>query len=292
MRVLLPAPRCALTAPFHPYLCPERPSAVCSLWHFPWTSLQAGRPAGVTRHPCFVEPGLSSAFLRMTRLPGPLAKLPVGQGAVRRNLGASPMRYRSGGAPLIAVIPAKVVVPERWLKLIVSPAWMLADWTLRRNMRPRSLTHCGLRLRGNGAYLITMVIARHARQWLLSLITCMKLDRRLIGRGISWLWIRSNFNSNFSPRAARSDHTPLANPNKRRLGLIVSREQAEAKFQLQPDRSSPHLAKRPYRVFPLSRSSSNENRIAEHSPSTCPSMICGRHRRWKARVAATGSVMS
>ena len=61
MRALLPVPRCALTAPFHPCLCPEGPSAVCSLWHFPWTSLQAGRPAGVTRHPCFVEPGLSSA---------------------------------------------------------------------------------------------------------------------------------------------------------------------------------------------------------------------------------------
>jgi len=30
---------CALTAPFHPYLCPEGPSAVCSLWHFP-----AGHP--------------------------------------------------------------------------------------------------------------------------------------------------------------------------------------------------------------------------------------------------------
>ena len=31
---------CALTAPFHPYLCPGTgPSAVCSLWHFP-----AGRP--------------------------------------------------------------------------------------------------------------------------------------------------------------------------------------------------------------------------------------------------------
>ena len=31
---LLPAPRCALTAPFHPY--PGRTGAVCFLWHFPW----------------------------------------------------------------------------------------------------------------------------------------------------------------------------------------------------------------------------------------------------------------
>ncbi len=36
--LLLPATRCALTAPFHPCLV-RRPSAVCSLWHFPW-----GRP--------------------------------------------------------------------------------------------------------------------------------------------------------------------------------------------------------------------------------------------------------
>ena len=35
MRPLLPAARCALTAPFHPCLCPEGPSAVCSLRHFP-----------------------------------------------------------------------------------------------------------------------------------------------------------------------------------------------------------------------------------------------------------------
>ena len=30
-----PSSRCALTAPFQPYLCPEGPSAVCFLWHFP-----------------------------------------------------------------------------------------------------------------------------------------------------------------------------------------------------------------------------------------------------------------
>ncbi len=72
MPLRLPAARCALTAPFHPYLTSE---AVCSLWHFPWASQQAARPAGVTRHPCFVEPGLSSRFLRTPQLPGPLADL-------------------------------------------------------------------------------------------------------------------------------------------------------------------------------------------------------------------------
>ena len=38
--LLLPAARCALTAPFHPYHPkPELRMAVCFLWHFPW-----GRP--------------------------------------------------------------------------------------------------------------------------------------------------------------------------------------------------------------------------------------------------------
>jgi len=37
----------------------KTPSAVCSLWHFPLLP-SAWKPAGVTRHPCFVEPGLSS----------------------------------------------------------------------------------------------------------------------------------------------------------------------------------------------------------------------------------------
>ena len=32
----LPPARCALTAPFHPYRGPQRSTAVCSLWHFPW----------------------------------------------------------------------------------------------------------------------------------------------------------------------------------------------------------------------------------------------------------------
>jgi hypothetical protein len=40
------------------------PSAVYSLWHFPSASPRQNgdRRAGVTRHPCFVEPGLSSAL--------------------------------------------------------------------------------------------------------------------------------------------------------------------------------------------------------------------------------------
>ncbi len=47
---LSPAERCALTAPFHPCLCPDEsgPSAVCFLWHCPWPRNQ--EPVGVTHH--------------------------------------------------------------------------------------------------------------------------------------------------------------------------------------------------------------------------------------------------
>ena len=46
MPPLLPGARCALTAPFHPCLCPEGPSAVYSLLHFP--SPRDARPLAVT----------------------------------------------------------------------------------------------------------------------------------------------------------------------------------------------------------------------------------------------------
>src|SRR5690606_20176544 len=65
-RALLPGPRCAVTAPFHPCLCPLGPSAVYSLWHFPSARANPCR-AGVTRHPRFAEPGLSSAFPKERR---------------------------------------------------------------------------------------------------------------------------------------------------------------------------------------------------------------------------------
>ena len=59
MRVLLPVPRCALAAPFHPCCPVSRISGLLSVA----LSLRLGQnphAAGVTRHPCFVEPGLST----------------------------------------------------------------------------------------------------------------------------------------------------------------------------------------------------------------------------------------
>ena len=66
---LLPDSRCALTAPFHPCLIPCGPSAVS----FCCTFRQLAPPRRYLA-PCPVEPGLSSAFLRMTRLSGRLRR--------------------------------------------------------------------------------------------------------------------------------------------------------------------------------------------------------------------------
>src|SRR4249919_3766840 len=65
----LPDSRCALTAPFHPCLIPEGPSAVSFCCTF-------RRLAPPRRYlaPCPVEPGLSSARLRATRLPDRLRR--------------------------------------------------------------------------------------------------------------------------------------------------------------------------------------------------------------------------
>jgi hypothetical protein len=54
MPPLLPKARCALTAPFHPYLLPGGLLSVA-------LSLRSPSP-DVIRHRAFVEPGLSSAF--------------------------------------------------------------------------------------------------------------------------------------------------------------------------------------------------------------------------------------
>jgi len=55
MPPLLPEARCALAAPFHPYLPANRVGGLLSV------ALSLGLPpAGVTRHRCSAEPGLSS----------------------------------------------------------------------------------------------------------------------------------------------------------------------------------------------------------------------------------------
>ena len=71
MRAALPKPRCALTAPFHPCLdlqAGHRRFALCGT--FPRPPSEDSDRAGVTRHPCFVEPGLSS-YLAARGCPAP-----------------------------------------------------------------------------------------------------------------------------------------------------------------------------------------------------------------------------
>ena len=58
---LLPVARCALTAPFHPYLIPEGPSAVCSLLHWSWARAPQALPGTL--------PYGARTFLSRVRLP-------------------------------------------------------------------------------------------------------------------------------------------------------------------------------------------------------------------------------
>lgn len=58
----LPAARWALTPPFHPYLCPCGPSAVCFLLHFPSGTLASAVPC-FHKARCPVVSGLSSSTL-------------------------------------------------------------------------------------------------------------------------------------------------------------------------------------------------------------------------------------
>ena len=56
--------RCAFTAPFHPCrrIAPVWRSVLCGTVPDPRNEFRW--PAGVTRHPCFMEPGLSSASIK------------------------------------------------------------------------------------------------------------------------------------------------------------------------------------------------------------------------------------
>ena len=75
MPVSLPNPRCALTAPFHPYLGPRAVGGLFSV------ALSLGSPPpGVTRHRVSVEPGLSSRGRNLQRPSGHLTQGPMSEG--------------------------------------------------------------------------------------------------------------------------------------------------------------------------------------------------------------------
>ena len=88
MPPLLPGARCALTAPFHPCLCPEGPSAVYSLLHFP--SPRDARPLAGTV-PCGARTFLAKP--RSLALRATLTRLPNCQTMPRRGL-EPPRRFR------------------------------------------------------------------------------------------------------------------------------------------------------------------------------------------------------
>jgi len=100
---------CALTAPFHPHLCPfpegTGPSAVCFLWHFP-----AGRPDWPLAS---IQPCGAPTFLRVETTPRPPGRLTVGS-----SLAAEfPLRRKHGrtsNAPdMETLVEAPIPVPVR-----------------------------------------------------------------------------------------------------------------------------------------------------------------------------------
>ena len=85
-----PTGRWALTPPFHPYLIPCGPSAVCSLLHFPSGSLDAAVPL-FREARCPAVSGLSSTLQARPRSPGERR----GEAA----LGSSKIQVRSSENP-------------------------------------------------------------------------------------------------------------------------------------------------------------------------------------------------
>ena len=94
-RPLLPAARCALTAPFHPCLCHgcPRPSAVCSLWHFP-------SPRGARALPGILPCG-ARTFLRTVN-----PQVPDGDPSARPPGRTTNLSHRSRSSPVRADMSA------------------------------------------------------------------------------------------------------------------------------------------------------------------------------------------
>ncbi len=111
-------PRCALTAPFHPYRS-RRTGGLLSV------ALSLGSPpAGVTRRHVVVEPGLSS------NPKGSATAQPSGSGGymVRQRAAVNPRDARTPSGPRIA--PSSIRAPSGRLpgeSLVAQAAWLSAD---------------------------------------------------------------------------------------------------------------------------------------------------------------------
>ena len=97
-----PARWCALTAPFHPYLCRLRPSAVCSLWHFP-----SGRPDSLREHPALGAPTFLDALA-----PRPPSRLTV-RSSLQAGGPGTPRERPARRATSVASTPMDEQAPRR-----------------------------------------------------------------------------------------------------------------------------------------------------------------------------------
>jgi len=111
----LPAPRCALTAPFHPCRPALRRGGGMFLWHFPW-----GRPRRALPGTAFsVEPGLSSPASRRRRPSGRLATLYIIAGAPPHKPATAAMRARVAASSAPSHCGGR---KWRWNAAIAAPA--------------------------------------------------------------------------------------------------------------------------------------------------------------------------
>ncbi len=98
MPLRLPSARWALTPPFHPYLCPCGPSAVCFLLHFPSGSLAVPVPHFHEAR-CPVVSGLSSTSA--------CAKIATVRGAARERMPPFAMKSKEKMRPQTRDAPVR-----------------------------------------------------------------------------------------------------------------------------------------------------------------------------------------
>jgi len=115
VRPLLPGARCALTAPFHPCLCRKRPSAVCSLWHFP-------SPCGARALPGTLLCG-ARTFLRRPKPPAILTR------TLRTCYPCPALGSRSERSTVVALLQERPILRGARLlpEILVKPDEVLID---------------------------------------------------------------------------------------------------------------------------------------------------------------------
>ena len=97
----LPGPRCALAAPFRPYLAEARRCPFCGTVPRPTSRRANADPPGVTRHRSSVEPGLSSPEINSAAAARPSGLRNMGYWGLGSNKASSLARHSPSMIPSI-----------------------------------------------------------------------------------------------------------------------------------------------------------------------------------------------